>query len=388
MIIIRIIILLALFVFSLHNFSQDCCDLNFQLRSEIPSTCFNISMTMLHDQSDRPYLYVANKDGGLKIYDLSALSAPVEVKTIPISLLNGLHVMNLEQSGNYLYLALGNHFTSSQSPGIAIIDVTDPKSATVAGKWKFGKNDGGAGIVKVQGEYAFLGAMKHGLLILDVSNNSDIKLVSQFVPDINFPDKKPDAKKVNARGMQIADDVVYLCYDAGGFRTINITNKQMPFEEGRFSNPELNGKPRAYNNVIVNGVYAYVTVDYCGLEVLNVSDPKSIKMTSWWNPYNCQSGLLKWFSSPGHMNEIGYNKECKLLFVSSGKSDLHVLNVSHPNKPDSCAYYGGVNNEIGTWGVSTYKDQVYLSYVCSFIPFASNWTGVKILTYDNCLGKQ
>ncbi|MCC7158374.1 MAG: hypothetical protein IT281_02420, partial [Ignavibacteria bacterium] len=354
---IRKILTIVMFVFSLHAYSQGCYDLNFQLQSEISSTCFNISMTMLHDQNDRPYLYIANKEGGLKIYDVSVLSAPKEVKTIPISSLNNLHVMNLTQSGNYLYLALGNHFTSSQSPGMAIIDITDPKNAAVAGKWKFSKNDGGAGVVKVQGDYAFLGAMKHGLIILDISNIQDIKFISQFVPDVNFPDKKPDKKKINARGMQISGDLVYLCYDAGGFRTINVSNKQNPFEAGRYSNPALSGKPRAYNNVVVDGAYAYVTADYCGLEVLNISDPGSIKMVSWWNPYNCQDGLLKWFSSPGHMNEIDYNKECKLLFMSSGKSDLHVLNVSNPNKPDSCAYYGGVNNDIGTWGVSSYKNQ-------------------------------
>ena len=199
MIFIGKLLVFALLVFSLHAYAQNCYDLNFQHKSDIPSTCFNMVMTMLHDQNDRPYLYIANKEGGLKIYDISRLSAPVEVKTIPISLLNNLHVMNLTQSGNYLYLALGNHFTSSQSPGMAIIDVADPVNAGVTGKWKFSKTDGGGGIVKVLGNYAYLGAMKHGLVILDISNKSDIKLVSQFVPDINYPDKKPDAKKINAR---------------------------------------------------------------------------------------------------------------------------------------------------------------------------------------------
>jgi len=341
-------------------------------------------MTMLHDRNDKPYLYVASKEGGLKIYDLTNLASPILIKTIEVSSLNSLHVMNLSQSGNYLYLALGNHFTNSQSPGMAIIDVTNPAAAVVLSKWKLTKNDGGGGIVKVLGDYAYLGAMKHGLIIFDVSDKKNPKQVSQFVPDINFPDKKPDEKKISARGMLISGDIVYLCYDAGGFRAINVSNKQQPFEEGRYSNPELNGKPRAYNNVVLEGNYAYVTVDYCGLEVLNISDPKNISLVNWWNPYNCQSNPWGWFSSPGHMNEIDYNKECGLLFISSGKSDLHVLNVSNPAKPDSCGYYGGISNNIGTWGVSAYKNQIYLSYICAFIPFASNWTGVKILTYDEC----
>jgi hypothetical protein len=39
---------------------------------------------------------------------------------------------------------------------------------------------------------------------------------------------------------------------------------------------------------------------------------------------------------------------------------------------------------VGTWGVGLYQGQVYLSYICAFIPFSSNWTGVKILSHDGC----
>lgn len=377
---------LFLFYFLLQSLTaQDCYNLNIQLQAELPSTCFEITMTMLHDQNDKPYLYVASKEGGLKIYDISNIFSPSLVKTIETSSLGNLHAMNLTQSGNYIFLALGNHFNNSQSPGMAIVDVNNPLSASVVSVWKFTRNDGGCGIVKVQDNYAYLGAMNHGLIILDISDKQNPKQVSQFEPDKNFPDKKHNKKKINARGMAVYGNIVYLCYDAGGFRTINVTDKTKPFEEGRYSNPELNGKPRAYNNVIIEGSYAYVTVDYCGLEALNVSNPKSITLASWWNPYDCQKNPLSWFSSPGHMNEIDINKECGLLFISSGKSDLHVLNISTPGKIDSCSYYGGVSNNIGTWGVNVYKNQVYLSYVCSLIPFASNWTGVKILSYSDCV---
>ena len=47
--------------------------------------------------------------------------------------------------------------------------------------------------------------------------------------------------------------------------------------------------------------------------------------------------------------------------------------------------YGGVDNDLGAWGVSTHKDLVFLSYVCAFIPFTGNWTGVTILSYENPL---
>jgi len=362
--------------------SQQCYNLNIRLQSEIPSVCSGISMTMIHDQNDRPYLYVANKEAGLKIYDITDIASPKLVKTVPVSEMNNLDVMNVTQDGSYLYLALGNHFSANQYSGMSIVDISDPAKASVTGKVKLSVK-GGGGIIKVSGNYAILGAMMNGLYIFDISDKKNIKQVSVFIPDINFPDKKPDAKKINARGMAIAGDIIYLCYDAGGVRAISISDKAKPYELGRYSNPVLNNKPRAYNNIVIEGSYAYITFDYCGLEVLNISDPKNMTMVCWWNPYNCQQNPFGWFSSPGHLNEIDYNPDCKLLFISSGKSDLLVLNVSNPAKVDSCGYYGGVDNNMGTWGVSTYKNRVFLSYVCAFIPFASNWTGVKILTYDN-----
>jgi hypothetical protein len=32
-----------------------------------------------------------------------------------------------------------------------------------------------------------------------------------------------------------------------------------------------------------------------------------------------------------------------------------------------------------------WQNQIYLSYICTLgIPFASNWTGIKLLTYNSC----
>jgi hypothetical protein len=71
--------------------------------------------------------------------------------------------------------------------------------------------------------------------------------------------------------------------------------------------------------------------------------------------------------------------------VSTGKSDVYVLDVSDPENPDSCDNYGGVDNSIGTWGVSVHETQMFLSYICTLgVPFASNSSGVKILGFDHC----
>lgn len=337
---------------------------------------------MLHDVQDRPYLYIAKKEGGFDVYDVSDIKNPSLKKNIPLSSLGNMHVMNVSQQGNYLYLALGNHFVGGDKPGMAIIDVTDPENPTVADIYETTFTDGGCGIVKAEGNYAYMGAMRHGLIVLDISNKSDIKFISGFKPDINYPTPNPNADLYNARGMVVKNGTVYLCFDAGGLRIISTTDKQNPTEIGKYSNLTLNGKPRAYNNIILDGDNVYITIDYCGLEVLNIANPADIKLVSWWNPWNCHTNPANWFSSPGHTNEIAMDRDNKLLFISTGKSDMMVVDIANPAAPDSCNFYGGVNNNIGTWGVSSHKDKIFLSYICSFVPFASNWTGVKALTYN------
>lgn len=364
-------------------YTQTCG--NFELRHsyDIPADCSGMTMTMKHDITGKPFLYVASKDAGLKIYNVA--SDPILVQTIPAARFHSLHVMNLSQRGELLYLALGNHFGfAAQSPGFAIVDVRTPAKANVVSLWYNDRLKGGAGIVESAGKYVFLGAMGNGLMIFDASDRLHITMLSSLIPDMHFPDPKPDSTKFNARGMAVRNNYIYLCYDAGGLRIINVADPRHPLEIGRYSNPVMNGKPRAYNNIVLDGALAYVTVDYCGLEILNISDPSAIALVRWWNPWTCQTSGFNWFKSDGHANEIALDTKKKLLFISTGKSDLHVLDVSHPTDPEHCAIYGGTANNIGTWGVSIYENNVYLSYICTLgIPFASRWTGVKILTHDD-----
>jgi hypothetical protein len=141
--------------------------------------------------------------------------------------------------------------------------------------------------------------------------------------------------------------------------------------------------PKAYNNIVLDDTLLYAAVDYAGMEVLNVKDTDNIKLTGWWNPLNAPNA--NWFGANVHANEIRYEKNCKRVFVSDGKSDMHVIDVSNPAQPDSCNYYGGTGNGIGTWGINVWQDQIYLSYICTLgVPFASNWTGVKLLTFSSC----
>jgi hypothetical protein len=354
--------------------------LSIEHQYDIASTCGEITLSAHRDAGGRPYLYVAAKDGGLRVYEISG--APVLKKTIPVSALGGLHVMNLSQTGTRLFLALGNTFgTAVQTTGMAIVDVASPVDAAIRSVWLDNALHGGSGIALSDGPRAYLGAMGNGIILFDVTDPEDPRELSRFKPPLDFPDAIPDPTKINARGMEVVGNTMYLAYDAGGLRVIDVSNPSSPREIGRYSNPALNGKPRAYNNVVIDGAVAYVGFDYCGLEVLDVSSPHAPRLITWWNPWACETGPLNWFSSDGHINEIALDREHRLLFAASGKSDLSVLDVSNPAAPTLVLEYGGTENGIGTWGVSIHGDQVFLTYTCALIPFTSFWSGVKILAY-------
>ncbi|MBI1838635.1 MAG: T9SS type A sorting domain-containing protein [Flavobacteriia bacterium] len=368
------------------TFSQT--NINIQFQSKIASICSQLTLSMAHDSEDRPFLYVANKEAGLRVFNISDLTTPTLVATISTSSFLGMEVINLTQQGNYIYLALGNIW-NSDSTGMAIIDVQNPNSPFVTDYYFKPNSIHGAGIVQVEGDFAYLGAMQDGLIVLNVADKYTIQFESQFIPDINFPINNPNNVNVfNLRGMEVRNDTVFACYDGGGIRVIDVTNKQQPIEISHYCNSVMYtplDHPKAYNNIVLNDTLAYVAVDYCGVEVLNISDPLNIQLIGWWNPYDCPNN--NWFTSPVHTNEIRLNSACNQLFVSSGKSDMYVLDVTNPTYPDSLDFYGGVENNLGTWGVNIYSNQIYLSYACvpwPYIPFQSDSTGIKILTYDNC----
>lgn len=369
--------------------SQCLQPVNFQLQKSLPMPfpTIQLNMTAHRDtNASKPYLYISGKGAGLQIYNISSLTSPTLVTTISISSLNNLHVMSSTQAGNYLYLALGDHFNASaQKSGMAIVNITNPASPTVTATYSFTANSG-AGHVAVEGNYAYLSAMQNGIIVLDVTNKSNIVFKSVFKPSIDFPKINPDASeqdKINVRQITAKNNILYVCYDAGGLRIVDATNPLALKETGQYSNPLLNTKARAYNNLILNDSLVYVATDYCGLEILNIKDTSNITQTSWWNPWNCETPANYWLNSIGHTNEIEYDPVCKLVFMSAGRSDLFAVNVSNPLAPDSCSRFGIPTDSLGTWGIGRYKNQLYLSYIYAGVPFYANWGGTKILTYDN-----
>lgn len=357
--------------------------LSFMWEEEIPSF---LPQAMVYDELERPYLFIAAKGGGLLILNDNGDQEPTEAATVGIGDLYMLHVMNIVQKGNYLYLSLGDFFdgVNGSKAGLAIINIENPTSPIVTAKWQSDSIIGGSAVITVENGYAYLGAMEFGMYIFDVSNPSEIIEKSNYLPDVNYPEEDPQGPQIpNARGMTVVGNTMYLCFDAGGIRIIDVTNKELPSEIGRFHNfASIQNTPKAYNNIIINGNLAYCAVDYCGFEIWDISTLGQEELIGWWNPWDCESTNNLWFNSPGHANQMVYDATNDLIFVNTGRSDLSVLDVSNPVDPMLKQSYGVFNDSQATWGMGMHDNDIYLLYITAGIPLYSDWSGLKKLSWE------
>lgn len=345
------------------------------------------SYSSLLDRNDAPYVYSASNVLGCVIFDVSDLDQPIPIDTLSPSQFNSHDVSNLYQENSLLYLALGN-FQSAfvRRPGLAIVDVSDPSAPLIEAVWDTTAFDNGCAIVRVVGDYAYLGLMDEGVLILDISDRNAIHAVGHIVPDPTFPHTIPYAP--NARGMEIRGDYLYLAYDAGGLRIIDISDKSNPVEVHQYMNPDLDSIAQpAYNNIRLVGDYAFIAVDYCGLEIVDISDPTDVQTVAWYNPWDCNGA--SWFGSPGHSNELITAQGDSLLFMSGGDTELHVLDISDPTHPKLLAEFGIAGDSVVAWGVDVWGEQIVLSLIDnSFFwtpiqPYYGDQGGIRLLSWES-----
>ena len=337
-------------------------------------------LSAIQDIQGKPYLYVAQKDGGLLILNISNPNrTPTIASNVSKSQLEQLDTMNLVQQGNFLFLSLGNFFAATGAKaGLAVIDVQNPQNPKILSIWTSSQILAGSSGVLIDGNFAYLAAMEEGIFIFDISNKNNLTFISSIQPDVNFPKPNPNSiEHPNARGIAIKNNLLFVANDAGGIRVIDVRNKNNPKEIAKYINAQMLNKAQAYNNIIINGNKAYVAVDYCGLEILDISNPNNIQHLGWWNPWTCNTNANLWFNSQGHTNQLHLDVNKKLVFLSAGDSEMQVVDVSNPNQPTLSSGFGAPKNKQGVWGISTTNDTVYLTYIKTIVPFTSEWSGIK-----------
>ena len=107
------------------------------------------------------YAYVADREGGLRIANVSDPSNPTHVSNYFKA--GSVQVLDVVVSGSYAYVAMGGL-------GLRIVDISDPANPMEVG---FVDTEGVAEAVQVSGSFAYLADGEDGLRVFDISNPAD-----------------------------------------------------------------------------------------------------------------------------------------------------------------------------------------------------------------------
>lgn len=376
-----ILLILSLFLIFTTSFTQiDDLDFTETASLEFPVVLlqFKSGFHPNFDENDAGYLYSANMSSGLGIYDISTEGEINTVADLDISYFNGLDVSNVEQEGDYLYLPIGD-FQDESNPasGLAIVNVSNPASPIVESVWDSTAFVFGTAAVHIEGDYAYLGAMNDGLVILNIANKSNPFVVSHLPLDVNFPEASL-GEHHQARGITYKDGLVYVTFDRGGLRVVNVEDKVNPVEVYKYSNPELPFHVLAYNDIQIKDHYAFVSLDFCGLEVLDISS-YPFTLIQFFNPLDCATA--NWFGAAQHNSELVKAANDSLLLVAAGNSELLAFDISDPANTQSLDGWIDLDDEKAAWGIDVRGDDIVLSFINNplNIPYVGNWGGLKIL---------
>lgn len=187
------------------------------------------------------YAYVAARDSGVYVVDVTNSASPVKIKTIKTPRARGIAI-----SGTKVYAAVSDS-------GMAVIDITTPASASViayTGSSVYGEN------VAVQGNTAGL---------------TDYSKITFFdVTNPKTPVKKgttPSFKTGN-EGFAIAGNYAYIP-DGDSLKIFNITNLNSPLLASKIFTGGYG------YTAVVDGKYCYVASEGTGVRAININNPAS-----------------------------------------------------------------------------------------------------------------
>ena len=169
----------------------------------------NLKIELVSDENKNIYpeaikkvgnlLYIADGDGGLKIFDTDDYSFKSE-------LILGSHAFGLDIYKNYAFIADGEE-------GLKIVDISNPDNPFLVSTYK----DDGSGYcinVTINKNYAYL-AYDKKVIILNVSNPSSPSFVSSISTKW-------------AVDTTVLNNLLYIADGDAGIKIVNVSNKQKP----------------------------------------------------------------------------------------------------------------------------------------------------------------
>ncbi|MBU0700320.1 Ig-like domain-containing protein [bacterium] len=198
--------------------------------------------------------------------------------------------------GNYAYM-------SCESGGMQIIDVSNPLSPVLAGKYNMIATCRDTCVV---GNYAFAASGVGGLIILDVSNAAKPVLVSSM------------AINGFCHDVAVSGNYAYIAAAQAGLQIIDISKPHTPKKIGKY---RTNGIARG---VCIRDGYAFVADGSNGLQIIDISNPYGPKLTG-----SC--------ATPRDAYDIWLTEEApltgKYAYIADYSGGLQIIDVSNQAKP-------------------------------------------------------
>ena len=279
------------------------------------------------------YAYVAGDNygtGGLRIIDVSDPESPQEVGSFDIG--DYVGVSDVSVSGGYAYLTDTTDTLDTETGGLLVIDVSDPKNPKQVSSFP---TAGYANGVSVSGGFAYVAVNGLGLRVIDVSDPKSPHVTSTFITT-------HDVNSVSVDG-----GYAYLADGSDGLQAVDVSDPKNPQKVGFYGTGD-----EAYS-VSVSGEYAYVADGKAGLRVIDVSDPKSPQQVGF-------------FDTKGSAVSVAVNGEYAYLTVATDLHDteaggLRVIDVSDPTNPKEVGSYSSYDSGDYAASVSLSEGYAYLA---------------------------
>ncbi|MFX1254389.1 MAG: LVIVD repeat-containing protein [Promethearchaeota archaeon] len=268
------------------------------------------------------YAYLAVFGIGLLIIDISDPANPTN-----ISQFNGYGLSDVFVSGSYAYVA-----TTLQ---VQTVNISNPASPNMVDFAFLSAQD-----IFVSGSYAYAACGEDGLVILDISDPTNITLTGYLVYGSAL-----------AFGVFVSGSYAYVADGNNKLVIINISDPANPTETGNISL-----EARTYD-VFVSGSYAYVAGGTYGLRIIDISDPA--------NPTEAGQFVEPIYSIATDVKVSG-----SYAFLADGQNGLEVIDITDPANPTEA---GQFDNGGGARGV-------FLSG--SYIFVADGTDGMEILSWE------
>ena len=214
--------------------------------------------------------------GGLAIFDLSAPDTPVEIGRCPSVIWQHEVHAHIDIERKLAYMAIGAPFCinytenwheyDSNSPGMRIIDISDPCKPAELGSLYFHDPNHQSQTIFQSGDYAYVAARAGGLYIINVTDPCNPQLACRWQPDIT--------EQTYARSVFVEGNHAYVAYG----NTLSILDVSNPSEPSLIYGA-FDTAGQQCHDVAVSGDWAYL-ITANALRRFYVADPTNPQQTA------------------------------------------------------------------------------------------------------------